>query len=75
METFMRTDKINISYAPLWVKLIEKNLKKSELREKTGIAASTFTKMGKNEYVSLEVLARIATALDCGIDDIVSIIK
>lgn len=71
----MKRDKINISYAPLWMKLIEKNLKKSELREKTGIAASTFTKMSKNEFVSLEVLARIAMVLDCGIDDIVSIIK
>ena len=71
----MKKNSISISYAPLWMKLIEKNIKKSELREKTGIAASTFTKMSKNEFVSLDVLARIALVLDCGLDDIVSISK
>lgn len=43
------------------------------LRKKTGIAASTFTKMNNNQLVSLDVLARIATALDCSLGEIVEI--
>lgn len=50
-------------------------MSKSELREKTGIAASTISKMNKNQYVSLEVLERICYALDCNIEDIVEIEK
>lgn len=71
----MKKEDIKFSYAPLWKLLIERNIKKSELRDLTGIAASTFTKMAKNEQVSLDVVARISLALQCGLDDIVSITK
>ena len=71
----MKKEEIKVSYAPLWKLLAEREIKKSELREITGIAASTFTKMTKNEMVSLGVLARISLMLDCKLDDIVSITK
>lgn len=70
------TDKsYKINYKPLWKLLIDQDISKSELREKTHIAASTFTKMTNSEYVSLDVLVRICMALNCGIDDIVEIEK
>jgi DNA-binding Xre family transcriptional regulator len=50
-------------------------MSKSELRRKTSIAASTFTKMNNDQMVSLEVLARICKELDCGFDDIVKLEK
>lgn len=53
--------------------LIDKEMSKSELRVKTQIAPSTFSKMGNNENVSLDVLGRICKALNCGLDDIVEI--
>lgn len=43
--------------------LIDKDISKSELRKKTNIAASTFTKMANNENVSLDVLVRICCVL------------
>jgi DNA-binding Xre family transcriptional regulator len=52
-----------------------KDISKGELREKTSIAASTFTKMANNENVSFDVLVRICVALSCGLDDIVDIEK
>ena len=48
-----------LSYDPLWKKLVEMKIKKSELAEKAGISKNTVTKMFKNEYVSLEVLVNI----------------
>lgn len=63
-----------LSYDPLWKKLVEMKIKKSELAEKTGISKNTVTKMFKNEYVSLEVLVKICRALDCGVEDVISIL-
>ena len=64
---------IKITYKPLWKLLIDREIRKTDLRKKTGIAASTFTKMNNDQQVSLDVLARICIELNCGFDDIVQI--
>ncbi len=64
---------IRITYKPLWKLLIDKEMTKMELRKKTEIAPSTFTKMNNNQQVSLDVLARICMELKCGFDDIMQI--
>jgi DNA-binding Xre family transcriptional regulator len=48
-------------------------MKKKELCAKAGISTSSITKMGKNGHVTTEVLLKICTALNCGIDDIMEI--
>lgn len=63
-----------LSYNPLWKKLVEMKIKKSELAEKAGISKNTVTRMFKNEYVSLEVVVKICRALDCGIEDVISVL-
>lgn len=64
---------IKITYKPLWKLLIDREISKTDLRKKTGIAASTFTKMNNDQQVSLDVLARICIELNCGFDEIVQI--
>ena len=59
-----------VSYNRLWKLLIDKNIKKSQLREMTSIGTTTLAKLGKNEKVSLDVLESICFALDCRIEDI-----
>jgi DNA-binding Xre family transcriptional regulator len=71
----MSEEQVKVTYKPLWKLLIDRNMSKSELRRKTSIAASTFTKMNNDQMVSLEVLARICKELDCGFDDIVKLEK
>ena len=61
-----------LSYDPLWKKLVELKLSKGDLAIKAEISKNTVTKMFKNEYVSLEVLVKICRALDCDIVDLVS---
>lgn len=63
-----------LSYDPLWKKLIDVKMNKTELAEKAGIARSTIAKMGKNEIVSLDVIVKICNTLDCGIEDVVSVL-
>ncbi len=66
---------MGISYKKLWKLLIDKDMSKTDLRNSTGIASSTLSKMSQNEFVSLEVLVRICDALNCDIGDIVSVVK
>lgn len=49
-------------------------MKKKELGEAAGISNSLIAKLGKNENVTVDVLVRICSALDCGIDDIMEFI-
>ena len=63
-----------VSYDPLWKKLIDVKMNKTELAEKAGIARSTIAKMGKNEIVSLDVIVKICNTLDCGIEDVLSVL-
>ena len=60
-----------IPYKGLWKLLIDKDMKKLDLRDKIGISTGTLAKLSKNEYVALSVLERICEALNCSIGDIV----
>ena len=62
---------MQVSYNKLWKMLIDRNMTKADLRKKTKIAPSTFSRMNKGEIVSLEVLMRICLELNCGLDDVV----
>lgn len=69
----MSENQVKISYKPLWKLLIDRDMTKTELRKRTQIAPSTFTKMNNDQQVSLDILARICLELKCGFDDIVQI--
>lgn len=66
---------MGFSYNKLWKLLIDKNMMKKDLITKTGMTSSTMAKLGKNQAVSMDILARICKALDCNIGDIVDVIK
>ena len=65
---------MSVSYKKLFKLLIDKNLKKKDLREMDGIGNSTMTKLANNENVTMKVMAKICSALDCKIDDVVEIL-
>lgn len=65
---------MSVSYKGLWKLLIDKDIKKSEMREGVGISTSTLSKLNHNKYVSLDVLVRICTYLKCQISDICEVI-
>ncbi len=65
--------KCGISYNKLWKLLIDRKLKKKDLREATHLSPSVIAKMGRNEPVNLETLALICRFLKCQIGDIVEI--
>ena len=59
-----------IGYKKLWKLLIDRDLKKKDLQKMAGISASSIAKLGRNEFVSTEILMKICNALSCNISDI-----
>ena len=64
---------MKMSYKKLWKLLIDKDMKKTDLRKAASISSSSLAKLGKDENVTTDVLLRICKALDCELDDIVEI--
>jgi len=64
-----------VSYNPLWKTLLDKNMTKTQLREKIGFSTSTLARMGKNALVGLDLICNICETLDCDIEDVIVIIK
>lgn len=63
-----------VSYKKLWKLLIDRDMKKKDLCAAAGISSASITKMGRNGHVTTEILAKICTALDCQIEDIMEVI-
>ena len=61
---------MKVRYNKLWKLLIDKEMKKSQLREAIGASKGTFAKLGKNENVTLPVLLNICEYLECDFGDI-----
>ena len=61
---------MGMSYNKLWTLLIDKKMKKSDLRKRAGISSSSLAKLTKDENVTTEVLAKICKELQCDIADI-----
>ena len=62
-----------VSYKKLWKLLIDRDMKKKDLREATGISSASMAKLGKNENVTTDVLVRICDALNCELSDIMEL--
>ncbi|MCR5335019.1 MAG: helix-turn-helix transcriptional regulator [Synergistes sp.] len=65
---------MGVSYKKLFKLMIDKDMKKKELKAKASIGNSTMAKLSNNENITVEVLAKICDALNCTLDDIVEII-
>ena len=63
-----------VCYKKLWKLLIDKNMNKTELRMASGITTTALAKLGRDENVNTEVLAKICKTLDCKIEDIMEMI-
>ncbi|MBR4436027.1 MAG: helix-turn-helix transcriptional regulator [Clostridia bacterium] len=61
------------SYNRLWKLLIDLRMTKTDMRKMAGISTNILAKMGKDEPVAMDTLAKIASSLECGLDDIVEI--
>ena len=63
-----------ISYKKLWKLLIDRDMKKKDLQQIAGVSSASITKLGKNENVNTEIIAKICTALNCDVSNIMEIV-
>lgn len=62
---------MSFSYEPLWNLANERGINKTGLRDMCKITSASLSRLSKNENVSMDVLDRICSCLDCRLDDIV----
>lgn len=63
-----------VQYNRLWKYLIDLKMKKTELQKSAGVSANVMARLSKDEYISMESIEKICTALHCGVDDVLEFI-
>lgn len=63
-----------VSYKKLWKLLIDKDMKKKDLRAATGMSSASMAKLTKNENITTDILVRICNALNCDLSDIMELV-
>ncbi|MFB0651216.1 helix-turn-helix domain-containing protein [Streptococcus pyogenes] len=64
-----------LSYKKLFKKLIDIEMKNTELMDKAKVSKSTFYKIKNGENVTTDVLLRICDVLECDISEIVECVN
>ena len=67
--------KMKFNYNGLWKTLIDKNMKKKDLIDKTGVSPTTISKMVRGDAVSLAIIGKICEELGTDIGDLICIEK
>ena len=66
---------MHISYKPLWHTLLERDMRKEDLRLAAGLTTNMIANMGKGEHISMKTLLRICEALNCEITDVIELVS
>jgi conserved domain protein len=66
---------MKFNYNGLWKLLIDKNMKKKDLIDETGISPTTISKMVRGDAVSLSVIRKICEELGADVGDFICIEK
>ena len=62
-----------VSYKKLFKLMIDRDIKKKDLKEMTGLSYGTIAKLEKGSNVEISVLDKICVKLKCQLGDIVEI--
>jgi len=66
---------MGVSYKRLWKLLIDKDMKKRDLKESANLSPSLMSKLNQDKSVTTNTLVRICNALDCRIEDIMEVVS
>lgn len=62
-----------VSYAKLFKLMVEKKMRRGDLKDRAGISYATIAKMENGENVYMDVVVKVCKAMDCTVDDIMEI--
>lgn len=66
---------LKFSYKKLFKKLIDLEMKSTDLMDKSQISKSTFYKIKNGQNVTTDVLLRICNTLNCDISDVMECVE
>ena len=64
-----------VKYDRLFHLLIDRKITNAQLAKKAGVSANIITRLKNDQYISMESVERLFTALNCGVDDILEFVK
>lgn len=65
---------MNISYNKMWKLLIDKNMKRKDLKEQAEVSQNVMARLSKNQAVNMDTMAKICKVLKCDIGDVMEFI-
>lgn len=65
---------MNISYNKMWKLLIDKNMKRKDLKEQADVSQNVMARLSKNQAVNMDTMAKICKVLKCDIGDVMEFI-
>lgn len=65
---------MTVRYNKLWKLLIDKEMKKIDLRDQAGRTTNVLAKLEKNEHVSIQALEKICKTMKCEVGDILEFV-
>lgn len=65
---------MKVTYKPLFKLMIDREMKKKDLQNATGISASSISKLSRDEYVSMDILVKICAVFQAQLSDVVEIV-
>lgn len=66
---------MGVSYKRLWKLLIDKDMKKRDLKEAANLSPSLMSSLNQDKSVTVNTLSRICEVLDCRIEDVMEIVS
>ena len=63
-----------VQYNKLFKMLIDRKMTNNQLAKQAGISLNIITRLKRDEYIAMQTIEKICTALDCGVDDILEFI-
>ena len=55
--------------------MIDRHIKRQDLKELTGISTASIAKLGKDENITTAVLLKICNGLNCDLNDIMALVE
>ena len=65
---------MGVSYKRLWKLLIDKDMKKRDLKEAANLSPSLMSSLNQDKSVTVNTLSRICEVLNCRIEDVLEIV-
>lgn len=65
---------MGVSYKRLWKLLIDKDMKKRDLKEAANLSPSLMSSLNQDKSVTVNTLSRICEVLSCRIEDIMEFV-